>query len=141
MILFVRKGLRLLAIRIQSFIYTKIYNMDIDPSARISFGAKMDKTNPRGVHIASESYIASGAIVFAHDFSRGLHKDTYVGRRCFIGANAIIMCGVRIGDEVVIGSGAIVTKDIPSNSIVAGNPARILKQGIHTKPYGQIREE
>lgn len=141
MILFIKGGLRLLAIRIQFYIYTKIYKMDIDPSARISFGAKIDKTNPRGVHIARESYIASGAIVFAHDFSRGFHKDTYIGRRCFIGANAIIMCGVRIGDEVVIGSGAIVTKDIPNNCIVAGNPARILKQGIHTKPYGQIRVE
>ena len=79
--------------------------MDIDRSARISFGARLDKTNPRGVHIGKESYVASGAIVFAHDFSRSLHADTRIGERCFIGANAIIMCGVRIGDEVVVGSG------------------------------------
>ncbi len=112
--------------------------MDISPSARVSFGAKLDKTNPQGVHIGDESYIASGAIIFSHDFSRALHSDTHIGRRCFIGANAIVMCGITIGDEVIVGSGAIVTKDVPSHCIVAGNPAKILKQGIHTKEFGQI---
>lgn len=112
--------------------------MDINPSARISFRTKLDKTNPKGIHIGEESYIASGAIVFSHDYSRALHKDTYIGKRCFIGSNAIIMCGVKIGDEVVVGSGAIVTKDIPSNCIVAGNPARIIKENIHTTKFGQL---
>lgn len=51
------------------------------------------------------------------------------------------MPGITIGDEVVVGSGAVVTKDVPSNSIVAGNPAKIIKQGIHTKNYGKIIEE
>lgn len=51
------------------------------------------------------------------------------------------MCGVRIGDEVVVGSGAIVTKDVPSNCVVAGNPARIIRDGIKTKKSGQIRKE
>lgn len=41
------------------------------------------------------------------------------------------MPGVRIGDEVVVGAGSVVTKDIPSNTAVAGNPARVLKEGIH----------
>lgn len=141
MILFIRGRLRLLAIRMKYMLYTGIYKMDIDPSARISFGARLDKTNPQGVHIGKESYVASGAIVFAHNFSRGIHKDTYIGCRCFIGANAIIMCGVRIGDEVVVGSGAIVTKDVPSNCVVAGNPARIIRDGIKTKKSGQIRKE
>ena len=139
MILFIKGGLRLLAIRMKYMLYTGIYKMDIDPSARISFGARLDKTNPQGVHIGKESYVASGAIVFAHDFSRGIHKDTYIGCRCFIGANAIIMCGVRIGDEVVVG--AIVTKDVPSNCIVAGNPAKSIRDGIKTKKFGQIRKD
>lgn len=112
--------------------------MDISYSARISVRAKLDKTNPKGIHIGEESYIASGAIIFSHDYARNLHEDTYIGKRCFIGANAIVMCGVRIGDEVIVGSGAIVTKDVPSNSIVAGNPARIMRQGIQTVKYGQL---
>lgn len=48
------------------------------------------------------------------------------------------MCGVHIGDEVIVGSGAIVTIDVPSNYILAGNPARIIKIGIHTTKYGQL---
>lgn len=138
MIQYIRNFIRLVVLSIQHFIYLSIYRMDISKSARISFGTKLDKTNPQGMHIGEESYLASGAIVFTHDFSRGIHCDTYIGKRCFIGANAIIMCGVKIGDEVIVGSGAIVTKDVPSNSIVAGNPAKIIKQGIHTRKYGQL---
>ena len=51
------------------------------------------------IYIYEESYLASGAIIFTHDYSRGLHKDTHIGKRCFIGANAIIMCGITIGDK------------------------------------------
>lgn len=133
-----RNFVRLIAITIRHFIMTKLYRMDIHPSARISFGAKLDKTNPKGVHIGEESYVASGAILFTHDFARHYYADTYIGKRCFIGANAIIMCGVRIGDQVIIGSGAIVTRDIPSGCIAAGSPAKIIKENIRTKKYGQL---
>ena len=136
----IRDFIRLIAITIRHWVLCGLYGMHIDKTARISYGAKLDKTNPKGIHIGEESYIASGAIVFTHDFSRSLHKDTYIGKRCFIGANAIIMCGVKIGDEVIVGSGAIVTKDVPNNSIVAGNPARILKEGINTTKFGKLIE-
>lgn len=112
--------------------------MDIAKSARISFGARLDKTYPQGLHIGDESYIASGAIIFTHDFTRNIHTHTYIGKRCFIGANAIIMCGVRIGDQVVVGSGAVVTKDVASNCIVVGNPARVIKENIKTKKFGEL---
>lgn len=125
-------------ISISHFLYTQMYKMDIAKSARISFGTKLDKTYPQGIHIGEESYFASGAIMFSHDFSRNLKIDTYVGKKCFIGANAILMAGVKIGDEVIVGSGAIVTKNVPSNSIVAGNPARVIKSGIRTKKFGQL---
>ena len=45
----------------------------------------------------------------------------------FIGCNSIIMGGVRIGNNVVIGAGSVVTKDIPDNSVVVGNPAKVIK--------------
>ena len=134
----IRNFVRLIVIAIRHWVLTAVYGMSISKSARVSFGTKLDKTNPRGVHIGDESYLASGAIVFAHDYSRGLHEDTFIGKRCFIGANAIIMCGVRIGDEVIVGSGAVVTKDVPSHTIVAGNPARIIREGIRTKKFGQL---
>lgn len=79
-----RNFIRLIVISIKHYIYTKLYGMHIDKSARISFGAKIDKTNPCGVHIGEESYIASGAIVFTHDFSRGgkkhIHRQTMLHR-------------------------------------------------------------
>ena len=60
---------------------------------------------------------------------------------CFIGVNAIIMCGVKVNDNVIVGSGSVVTKDIPANCIVAGNPARIIKEGIQTKKFGQLMQQ
>lgn len=136
---YLRNIIRLIVITIRLWVLNGLYGMHIHKSARISYGTKLDKTNPKGIHIGEESYLASGAIVFTHDYSRGIYKDTYIGKRCFIGANAIIMCGINIGDEVIVGSGAIVTKDVPSNCIVAGNPAKIIKEGIRTEKYGKIK--
>jgi acetyltransferase-like isoleucine patch superfamily enzyme len=134
----IRNFIRLIFIMIRHVFLKNVYKMDIDKSARVSFNAKMDKTFPQGIHVAEESYIASGAIVFTHDYCRNVKKNTYIGKKCFIGANAIILPGVTIGDSVIVGTGAIVTKDIPSNCIVAGNPARIIKEGIKTSRYGRL---
>ena len=130
--------IRLIVIGIQYLFYTKLKGMDIARSARISVGTHLDKVNPKGIHIGDETYTTSGSIIFTHDFCRGIHKDTYIGKQCFIGANAIIMCGIKIGDNVVVGSGAVVTKDVPSNCIVAGNPARIIKEGVQTEKFGKL---
>ena len=51
-----------------------------------------------------------------------------IGRNCWIGANAAILPGVTIGDNVVIGAGSVVTKDIPSNVVAVGNPCRVLRE-------------
>lgn len=133
-----RQVIRTFCLKLRYLVLTRVYHMDISPSSRISLGAVLDKTNPKGIHVGNGSYIASGARVFTHDFSRGLHKDTYIGQNVFIGADSIIMCGVSIGDEVVVGAGSVVTKDVPSHSIVAGNPARIIREGIHTTQYGRL---
>ncbi|WP_297905633.1 acyltransferase [uncultured Parabacteroides sp.] len=141
MILSIRGRLRLIAIKAKYYWFTKIYGMDIHPNARISFGARLDKVNPKGVHIGEDTFVASGAIVFSHDFARKLHADTYVGKCCFIGVNAIIMAGVKIGDECIIGAGTIITKNVPSNSIVVGNPAHVIRSGIHTGKFGYLLKE
>ena len=51
-----------------------------------------------------------------------------IGRNCWIGAGAIILPGVTIGDNTVIGAGSVVTKDIPDCSIAVGNPCRVIRQ-------------
>lgn len=134
----IRDYVRMGAIWLRYQFFTKVCKMDISPSARISVGARLDRTYPQGVHIGDESYVASGAIIFSHDYCKPVHAHTFIGKRCFIGANAIITCGVTIGDEVIVGAGAIVTKDVPSYCIVAGNPARVIRRGIRTKRYGQL---
>lgn len=56
-----------------------------------------------------------------------LKKPVFIGNNVWIGSNVIILPGVRIGDNCVIGAGSIVTKDIPANKVVVGNPAKIIK--------------
>lgn len=125
-------------IKVRFLYLAKLQGMDLHKSAKIALKANLDGTNPGGVHIDEESYCAAGAIVFSHDFTRGLHADTYIGKRCFIGANAIIMPGLRVGDNVIVGAGAVVTKDVPNGCIVAGNPARVIREGIRTGRYGKL---
>jgi acetyltransferase-like isoleucine patch superfamily enzyme len=60
-------------------------------------------------------------------------KPVVIGKRVWCGANVIIMPGVTVGDDVVIGSGALVTADIPNESIVVGSPARVVGKVDMTK--------
>ncbi len=55
------------------------------------------------------------------------NMPVHIGRNCWIGAGAIIMPGITIGDNVVIGAGSVVTKDVPSNVVAVGNPCRVLR--------------
>ena len=114
--------------------------MDIHPSVRFSLSAKLDLTNPRGIHIGEGTYVAFGAVLLSHDMSRLVHAHTTIGRNCFIGARAVILPGVTVGDECIVGSGAVVTKDVPSHSVVAGNPARIIRSGIRTVQFGILED-
>ena len=59
-----------------------------------------------------------------------IYKPINVGKNCFIGVKSIICPGVEIGDECIIGAGSVVTKSVPSHSLAAGVPARIIKTGI-----------
>lgn len=60
----------------------------------------------------------------------------HIGRNCWIGAGALIMPGVTIGDNTVIGAGSVVTRDIPSNCVAYGNPCRVIREiGEHDREY------
>ncbi|MGB1311421.1 MAG: DapH/DapD/GlmU-related protein, partial [Leucothrix sp.] len=65
---------------------------------------------------------------------------TRIGKHCFIGCASIILPNVTIGDQVIVAAGSVVTKDVPSNSIVAGNPAKVIKSDIQTIEYGMLAE-
>ena len=60
----------------------------------------------------------------------------HIGKNCWLGAGVIVMPGVTIGDNTVIGAGSVVTKDIPSNVVAVGNPCRVLRPiGERDKEY------
>jgi acetyltransferase-like isoleucine patch superfamily enzyme len=120
---------------------TKVWGMDIHPTVVMSLSARLDKTHPRGIHIAEGTYIAFDAAILAHDMTRALKTDTFIGRNCFIGARSIILPGVTIGDGSVVGSGSVVTKSVPPGSVVAGNPAQIIKSGIEVLKFGRFKDK
>ena len=61
--------------------------------------------------------------------SRGLQYNmpVHIGKNCWLGAGVIVMPGVTIGDNTVIGAGSIVTRDIPANVVAVGNPCRVMR--------------
>ena len=64
------------------------------------------------------------------------NKDVYIGDNVWIGAGVIIVPGIRIGKNSVIGAGSVVTKDIPNNVVAVGNPCKILRKiSEHDKNY------
>jgi acetyltransferase-like isoleucine patch superfamily enzyme len=128
--------LRRCIIAIKRFYFTKLWGMDIHSTALFSLSAHFDTTYPSGIHIGAETYVAFGAVILSHDGARNVYADTWVGRRCFIGARCIVLPGVRIGDECIVGTGSVVTKDVPPRSMVAGNPAKIIERNIELDELG-----
>lgn len=62
-----------------------------------------------------------------NEFRKGITKKVIIGSNCWIGGGTLIMPGIKIGNDSVIGAGSIVTKDIPDNVIAYGNPCKIIK--------------
>ena len=109
----------------------KVYKMDIGENCRISWKAHLDKSiNPTGIHVGDGTRILNRAIVLSHDDCRSLKADTYIGKNCVIGVAAIVLPGICVGDSSIVAAGGVVSKDVPPNTIVAGNPAKIIKTGV-----------
>ena len=93
-----------------------------------------------GVRIGKMCAIAAGVRIYSqtnrYNFDPRLpiikqprkYAEVIIGDDVWIGANAVILPGVRIGDHSIIGAGAVVTKDIPENSIAVGVPAKVIKR-------------
>ena len=108
--------------------------------ACVSYNAKIgdDVRIQNGTLVADEWEIGDGCFVGVgvctmSDRRRGVVDYQFegscpsiVGKRCLIGSGAVILPGLRIGDDAVIGAGALVTKDVPDGATVLGQPARIV---------------
>ncbi|MGH9738301.1 MAG: LnmK family bifunctional acyltransferase/decarboxylase [Candidatus Acidiferrales bacterium] len=118
------------------FYYRRVWGMDIGEGVHISSSAKMDMTNPKGIHIGDYTTFTFGSAILTHDFVNGVHRETRIGSHSLVGAGAKIMPGVTIGDHCIVGPNSVVAADVPSNTVVMGVPARIVEKGIVTGKWG-----
>ena len=124
------------------YYYRRFFKMDIGQNVVIARTATLDKNvNPRGIHIGDNTWILRDAIILAHDHCRGKLFDTYIGNNCVIGVRSIVLPGVSIGDHCIVAAGAVVTKNTPPHTVLAGNPAKIIKIGVSLNNNGQIVEK
>ena len=103
---------------------------DVEDSFAVSGGCYIQGWN--GVEIGDGTIFAPGVkIISANHLFDDYAQDkesppVKIGQNCWIGANAVILPGVELGDRVVVGAGAVVTKSFPADSVVAGVPAKAI---------------
>ena len=110
------------------------FNVHFEGFAFLNCNCMILDTSP--VYIGDGALIAPGVCISSA--GHGIHPDDrlqyniskpiHIGKKVWIGANAVILPGVTIGDGSIIGAGSVVTKDIPSNVIAAGNPCKVLRE-------------
>lgn len=94
-----------------------------------------------GVHIEDNVFVGHNVTFINDKVPRATNEDgsmqteadwkiveTFVKKGASIGSSSTIMCGITIGENSIVGAGAVVTKDVPPNSVVAGIPAKIIKK-------------
>ncbi|HEY6226236.1 MAG TPA: acyltransferase [Verrucomicrobiae bacterium] len=135
--------------------FTNLYGCEIGDDSKIGTFVEIQKGAKIGrrCKISSHSFICEGVtiedevfvghnVTFTNDlFPRATRVDgslqtdadwkcvpTLIKRGASIGSSATILCGVTIGERAMVGAGAVVTKDVPPNTLVAGNPARVLRK-------------
>lgn len=94
----------------------------------------------------SQNCLISGQSHHYEDVSKNFLKQgiqirqVVIGKNVWIGANSVILPGVQIGDNSVIGAGSVIIEDVPAYSVVAGNPAKIIKQyDFETKRWQRVQ--
>jgi len=117
--------------------------VEIQKGAKIGCRAKISSHTfiCEGVTIEDEVFIGHGVTFINDKYPRAATASgklqseedwscipTLVKKGASIGSNATILCGLTIGENALIGAGSVVTRDVPGGAIVAGNPARILKE-------------
>jgi acetyltransferase-like isoleucine patch superfamily enzyme len=117
--------------------------VEIQRGARVGRRVKVSSHSfiCEGVTIEDEVFIGHGVMFINDKYPRASNQDgslqtegdwelfpTLVMRRASIGSNATILCGLIIGEGAIIGAGSVVTKDVPPFTIVAGNPAKVIRK-------------
>jgi acetyltransferase-like isoleucine patch superfamily enzyme len=140
---------------VKFFNFINVYGCSIDSNTKVGSFVEIQKEVKIGKNckISSHSFICSGVtiednvfvghgVMFTNDlFPRATNLDgsqqteqdwtlieTFVKKGASIGSNATILCGITIGENALIGAGSVVTKDVPSNTVIVGNPAKEIKK-------------
>ncbi len=120
--------------------------VEVQKNARIGRNCKVQSHTfiCEGVTIEDEVFVGHGVTFVNDKYPRATNGDgalqceqdwtvtpTVVRRGASIGSGATILCNITIGEHAIVGSGSVVTRDVPPGSIVAGNPARIIRRISH----------
>lgn len=113
---------------------------DLGKNVHIGHMVRLDFGNTDRIHLADNVILSNGVTLLCHKrdvsgYRKGddgsklpfVYEDIRIDRGCQLGMNVTVMPGVHIGEGCIIGTGALVTKDIPAWSIAAGVPAKVIK--------------
>src|SRR5688572_27826636 len=139
---------------VRIFNFVNAYGCSIDDNTKVGAFVEIQKGVSIGKNckISSHSFLCEGVqiednvfighgVMFTNDlFPRATNADgsqqteadwkvieTHVKKGASIGSNATILCGITIGENALVGAGAVVTKNVPPNTVVAGSPAKVFK--------------
>jgi maltose O-acetyltransferase len=111
--------------------------VEFEDGVEVNNGSVIKSEGP-GIRIRRDALIGSSVIIYDSDFhdlhparrrgGRPAMAPVEIGRNAFIGDRAIILKGVTIGADAVVGAGSVVTTDVPAGVVVAGNPARVVRE-------------
>jgi acetyltransferase-like isoleucine patch superfamily enzyme len=131
-----------------SILYCK--NGDMNVEDKVNIGANCEIYSKgylsigQGTMIAAYSYIMCGGRyeyetnVLLSDQSSYSTGSTEIGKNCWLGSKSVVLDGVSIGDSAVIGAGAIVTKNVPAETLVMGVPAKVIRQLSKDSPVTEM---
>src|SRR5207247_8843103 len=118
----IRDELHNVVVRLRRQYLIRVWQMDLGEGTLISLSAKLDKTNPRGIHIGKYTAVAFGAAILTHDAVNNRNRDVHIGDNCFIGAHSIILPRVTIGHQCIVSAPTVAVRGEPPQSRATEQP-------------------